>query len=154
MAVMVVVEQVVPITALEARHGTYRRDTITLTWEDRRKGHGRRTSDSGIEFAISLPDGTVLKGGDCLLLDAAETVIVVREALEPVYVIRPKTPQEWAYYAYQVGNRHQSVMIGDSELICLQNPAVRSLLDQLHVSYTSDTRSFTAAIAAIGHSHA
>jgi urease accessory protein len=150
---MVVVEQVIPISALDVRDSSYRRDTITLTWEARRQGHGRRTSDSGIEFAISLPGGTVLKEGDCLILDAAETVVVVREALEPVYVLRPKTPQEWAYYAYQIGNRHQSVMIGESEVICLQNPAVRSLFDQLHVTYTADERPFTAALAVIGHSH-
>src|SRR6266496_1440305 len=150
---MIVVEQIVPISALDRRRSNYRRDSITLTWEDRRQGHGRRTSDSSIEFGISLPGGTVLKEGDCLILDAAETVVVVREALEPVYIIRPKTPQEWAYYAYQVGNRHQSIMIGDTELVCLQNPAVRSLLEQLHVSYTKDTRPFTAALANIGHTH-
>jgi urease accessory protein UreE len=77
----------------------------------------------------------------------------VREAAEPVYVIRPKTPQEWAYYAYQVGNRHQTVMIGENELIFLQNPAVKSLLEQLHVEYTSDVRPFTAALATSGHTH-
>src|SRR5437868_2868547 len=115
------IEQIISISALDERRSSYRRDTITMTWEDRRQGHGRRISDSGVDFAISLPGGTVLKGGDCLVLDAAKTVIVVQEAPEPVYVIRPKTPQEWAYYAYQVGNRHQPVMIGESELICPQN---------------------------------
>jgi urease accessory protein UreE len=150
---MIVVENVIPLSNLNARQATYRRGAITLTWEDRRKGHGRRMSDSQIEFAISLPNGTVLKGDDCFVLDTIETVVVVQEAVESVYVIRPRTPQEWAYYAYQVGNRHQSIMIGDSELICLQNPAVRSLFDQLHVAYTTDARPFTAALAAIGHSH-
>ena len=50
-----------------------------------------------------------------------------------------------------VFNRHQSVMIGKSELIFLQNPAIRSLLNQLHVDYTTDARPFTAALANIGH---
>ena len=122
-----------------------------MTWEDRRQGHGKRKSDSGLEFAISLPNGLVLKDGDCLVLDAEKTVVKVREASEPVYLIRPKTPQEWAFYAYHVGNRHQSVMIGESELIFLQNPAVRSLLEQLHVSFTTGERPFTAAL--VGHSH-
>ena len=122
-----------------------------MTWDDRRQGHGKRKSDAGLEFAISLPSGLVLKGGDCLVLDAEKTVVEVREASEPVYLIRPKTPQEWAFYAYHVGNRHQSVMIGESELIFLQNPAVRSLLEQLHVSFTTGERPFTAAL--VGHSH-
>lgn len=150
---MVIIETITLLSALDPRRSAYRRDSITLTWEIRRQGHGRRVSDSGIEFAISLPGGTVLKADDCFVLDAQETVIVVQEALEPVYVIRPKTPQEWAYYAYQIGNRHQPVMIGEFELISLQSPAVRSLFDQLHVAYTSDTRPFTAALANVGHSH-
>jgi urease accessory protein len=149
---MTIIEEVRPISALGDRYSTYRSDTITLAWEDRRQGHGRRKSASGIEFAISLPDGTVLKNGDCFVLDPERAIVAVQEAVEPVYVIRPKTSQEWAYYAYHVGNRHQSVMIGESELIFLENPAVRSLLDQLHVPYIRDARPFTAALATIGHS--
>jgi urease accessory protein len=150
---MTIIEQVHPILELSSEYSDYRRDTITLSWEDRRQGHGRRKSDSGIEFAISLPDGTVLKSGDCFVLETEKAIVAVQEAIQPVYVIRPKTSQEWAYYAYHVGNRHQSVMIGESELIFLENPAVRSLLDQLHVQYTTDARPFTAALANIGHSH-
>ena len=150
---MTVVEDVRAISTVGSEYSAYTRDTITLSWEDRRQGHGRRKSDSGIEFAISLPDGTVLKSGDCFVLETEKAIVAVQEAIQPVYVIRPKTSQEWAYYAYHVGNRHQSVMIGESELIFLENPAVRSLLDQLHVQYTTDARPFTAALANIGHSH-
>jgi urease accessory protein len=149
---MTVVEKVLSSEQSARDFAGYRRDTLTLTWEDRRQGHGRRRSDSGLEFAISLPSGTVLKGGDCLVLSAETTIVVVKEAVEAVYVIRPHTPQEWAYYAYQVGNRHQQVMIGENELIFLQNPAVRSLLEQLHVHFETDHRPFTAALANV-HSH-
>ncbi len=150
---MTIVEQVRSILKLGLEYSAYKRDTITLAWEDRREGHGRRRSDSGIEFAISLPEATVLRHGDCFVLDPEKAVVAVQEAVQPVFVIRPKTSQEWAYYAYHVGNRHQSVMIGESELIFLQNPAVRSLLDQLHAHYTTDARPFTAALANLGHSH-
>jgi urease accessory protein len=148
---MTIVEQVRPVSALGSEYSSYRRDTITLAWEDRRQGHGRRTSDSGLEFAISLPHGSVLKKGDCFILDDERAVIAVEEAVQPVYVVRPETPQDWAYYAYHVGNRHQSVMIGESELIFLESPAVRSLLEQLHVHYETAARPFTAALANVGH---
>src|SRR6266704_482462 len=141
---MTIVEQVRPILAIGSEYSNYRRDTITLAWDDRRQGHGRRKSDSGIEFAISLPDGTVLKNDDCFVLNPERAIVAVREAVQPVYVIRPRTSREWAYYAYHVGNRHQSVMIGESELIFPENPAVRSLLDQLQAQYTTDARPFTA----------
>jgi urease accessory protein UreE len=150
---MTIVEQILDTDFAKSEYAAYRHETLTLTWEERRQGHGKRRSDAGTDFAISLPAGTILKGGDCLLLQAERTIVEVREAIEPVYVIRPKTPQEWAYYAYHVGNRHQQVMIGPSDLIFLQTAAVRSLLEQLHVSFTTDERPFTAALANVGHSH-
>jgi urease accessory protein len=150
---MTVVEQVTTPSALGADERAYKRDAITLTWDERRQGHGKRKSDGGVEFAISLPAGAILRDGDCLVLRAERTIVVVQEAKEPVYVIRPRSPQEWAYYAYHVGNRHQPVMIGESELIFPETAAVRSLLDQLHAEYTSGTRPFNAAVVTSGHSH-
>jgi len=150
---MTIIEQITPSSALGADHASFQRDTITMAWEDRRQGHGKRRSDNGVEFAISLPNGTILKAGDCFVLAEAKTIIAVREATEPVYVIRPKTPQEWAYYAYHVGNRHQQVMIGATELTFPKSPAVRSLLEQLHADFTTDERAFTGALAQVGHSH-
>ena len=150
---LTVVEQVIAAEKIEAQYESYNRDTLTLTWDDRRQGHGRRRSDGGVEFAISLPNGTVLKGDDCMILETERTVVKVVEAPEPVYVVRPQSSYEWAYYAYHVGNRHQQVMIGATELIFLQNPAVRSLLEQLHVPFETAERPFTAALANVGHSH-
>ena len=144
---MSIVEQV------DHEAGDLRQDTITLTWEERRQGHGKRRSDNGIEFAISLPSGKILKQGDVLKLSEERIAIVVREAIERVYVLRPKTSQEWAYFAYQVGNRHQPVMIGESELVFPDNAAVKSLLDQLHAHYEHGERPFTAALVSAGHHH-
>jgi hypothetical protein len=44
-------------------------------------------------------------------------------------------------------------MIGESELTFLQNPAVRSLFEQLHIHFEVGIRPFTGALATIGHSH-
>src|SRR5437879_6524470 len=150
---MIVVEKTFKSADIGSQFDNYRMDTLTLTWEERRQGHGRRTSDAGLEFAISLPGGTVLKGGDFLILESERTIVKINEALEPVYVVHPKTPQDWAYYSYHVGNRHQEVMIGETELIFLQNPAVRSLLEQLHVHFETGQRPFTAALVNVGHFH-
>ena len=88
-----------------------------------------------------------------MILEPERTIVRISEALEPVYIVRPKTAQDWAYYAYHVGNRHQEVMIGETELIFLQNPAVRSLLDQLHAHFETGIRPFTAALVNVGHFH-
>ena len=150
---MTIVEQIHSAADLGQQYKSYRQDTLTLPWEERRQGHGKRRSDGGLEFAVSLPAGAVLKGGDCLIRALEQTIVVVREAPEAVYILRPQTPQEWAYYAYQVGNRHQQVMIGETELVFLQNAAVRGLLEQLHVQFETGERPFTAALANVGHSH-
>lgn len=150
---MTVVEQLHSATEIDSRFEGYKRDTLTLGWEDRRQGHGRRRSDGGVEFAISLPNGTILKRGDFMILQSEKAIVAIEEAPEPVYIIRPKTPREWAYYAYHVGNRHQQVMIGDTELVFLQSPAVRSLLEQLHVHFETGVRPFTGALASVGHTH-
>jgi len=150
---MTVVERIIKVSDIGSQYADYREDTLTLKWEERQQGHGRRRSDAGLEFAISIPGGTILKSGDCMILEPERTIIKVMEALEPVYIVRPKAAQDWAYYAYHVGNRHQEVMIGDTELIFLQNPAVRSLLEQLHAPFETGKRPFTAAVVNTGHFH-
>jgi urease accessory protein len=150
---MTVIEKTIKAADIGPEYQSYIRDTLTLRWEERRQGHGRRISDGGVEFAISLPGGTILKAGDCMILEGERTIVRINEAPEPVYVVRPKTPQDWAYYAYHVGNRHQEVMIGETELIFLQNPAVQSLLEQLHAHFGTDKRPFTAALVNVGHFH-
>ena len=150
---MTIVERISRAADMGSAYDGYAKDTLTLTWQDRRQGHGRRKSDNGLEFAISLPNGTVLKGGDCMILEQERTVVRINEAIEPVYVVRPKTPQDWAYFAYHIGNRHQEVMIGETELIFLQNAAVRSLLEQLHAHFETGERPFTAALVNVGHFH-
>ena len=148
---MTIVEHVVREDALQGEPAV---GLLTIFEWERDRGQpvvGRRQSDDGLEFAISLEPGLTLADGDCLLLEEERVVVVVREAAEAVYVVRPRSEQEWAYYAYQVGNRHQKLMITDQELVCLQDPAVRSLFEQLHVDYTEDTRPFTPATVASGH---
>ncbi|HMF02977.1 MAG TPA: urease accessory protein UreE [Terriglobia bacterium] len=150
---MTIVEKIIRPADIGSEYDGYLRDTLTLTWHERRNGHGRCRSDCGLEFAISLPNGAVLKGDDCMILEPERAIVKISEASEPVYILRPRTPQDWAYFAYHVGNRHQEVMIGETELIFLQNPAVRSLLEQLNAHFETGERPFTAARINVGHFH-
>ena len=133
--------------------GTYSRDTITLGWEDRIHAHGRRQSDAGVEFALALPRGSVLHAGDCFALDEARAVVMVVERPEPVFVIEPRSPSEWALYAYHIGNRHQPVMITDRSIVCPDVPGVEQLLRQQRIPYTRSMLAFTPATSAAGHQH-
>ena len=148
---MTVVENIGHEEELNEECSVYRRTTITLGFEDRQKVHGRRRSDDGLEFAISLDAGLTLTSGDCFILKPDRVVVVVKEALEAVFVLKPTSKQDWAYCAYQIGNRHQKLMVSDNELVCLQDPAVKSLFDQLDLSYEEDSRPFTAVTVTSGH---
>ena len=61
------------------RRGRSVADTIALGWEDRLKTRGRRRSDEGLEFGTSLPRGTVLRAGDCLVIESARAIVEVVE---------------------------------------------------------------------------
>jgi urease accessory protein len=135
------------------RAATFARDTVTLGWEDRTHVRGRRWTDGGVEFGTSLPRGTVLRAGDCFVLDDLHLVVTVVERDEPVFLVEPRTAQEWAMYAYHIGNRHQPVMVTDNGLVCPDVPGVEQLLQQHHMPYTRATRPFTPAVVTAGHHH-
>jgi urease accessory protein len=150
---MTVVERIYRDEALPEGARLYRRDTLTLGWEDRVRGHGKRQSDGGTEFGTSLPRGTILRGGDCLVIEDARLIVSVVERPEPVVVIEPNTPQEWGTYAYQIGNRHQPVMITPSHLICPDTPGIEQLLTQQRIPFTRAQLPFTPLGTPSGHHH-
>jgi len=131
----------------------FRHDAITLGWEERMRVHGRRVSDGGVEFATSLPRGTVLRDGDCFVLDSERVIVTVRERAEPVFVIEPRSANEWALFAYHIGNRHQPVMVTDRALVCPDVPGVEQLLQQHHMPYARANAPFTPVAATAAHHH-
>ena len=79
-------------------------DTAALTWEQRQRSRQKLLTALGREVALALPTGTRLLAGD--LLPTAEGYIEVVLTPEEVLVIRPRSLQETAFVAYQIGNRH------------------------------------------------
>ena len=148
---MIVVEEIHREDRPSAAVGGYARDTITLGWEARAYVRGRRRSDGGLVFGLSLPRGAMLRGGDCLVLDEVKTVVVVVERPQPVFVIEPRTPQEWGLYAYYIGNRHQPLMITETAIVCPDVDGVEQLLEQQRIPFARRTLPFTPATSAAGH---
>ena len=102
-------------------------------------------------FALFLPRGARLRGGDYLVLDEAKTVITVVERPEPVFVIEPRTPREWGLFAYHIGNRHQPLMITESAIVCPDVAGVEQLLVQQHIPFTRTTLPFTPVTSVANH---
>jgi urease accessory protein UreE len=150
---MFVAEKIYTESSLPEAARSYPRDTVTLGWEDRTHAHGRRRTDGGVEFATSLPRGTSLCAGDCFVLDNPRLVVTVVEKLEPVFVIQPHSPAEWALFAYHIGNRHQPLMITGDGLLCPDVPGMQQLLELHRMPYVRETKAFTPAARVAGHSH-
>ena len=150
---MTVVEGVVRESDLPDSSCEFGRDAITLGWEERTHAHGRRRTDGGVEFGSSLPRGTVLRTGDCFVLEAERLVVSIVERPEAVFVISPRGEAESALFAYHIGNRHQPIMIENGSLICPDVPGVEQLLQQHHMPYSRAVRSFTPVATTSGHHH-
>ena len=132
---------------------TYAADTVTLGWEERLRARGRRMSDGGVMFGTALARGTVLRGGDCFVLDAISTVVSVVELPEAVFVVAPRTPPEWALFAYHIGNCHQPLMVTDAAIICADLPGMRAALEYHRIPFTEDTQPFTPIVDNAAHTH-
>ena len=150
---MTIVECVFKDGELPASSRGFVRDTVTLGWEDRTHGHGRRRTDGGVEFGTSLPRGTILRAGDHFVLEAERLIVAVVERPEAVFVIEPRSAPEWGLFAYHIGNRHQPLMVTDGSLVCPDLPGVEQLLQQHRMPYVRATLPFTPAATVAAHQH-
>jgi urease accessory protein len=150
---MTIVQHVFSETTLPGRSRAFARDTVTLGWEDRVRAHGRRTTDGGVEFGTSLTRGIVLRAGDLFVLEEEQIVCAVVERPDPVFVVTPRSPIEWATFAYHIGNRHHPVMVTADALVCPDAPGVEQLLQQHKMPYERSMRPFAPLVKTTGHSH-
>ncbi len=150
---MDIVVQVHPWEELRALHPDLPTQTLTLPWEERCRSHGKHTTDQGLRFGLSLESGSALTAGTGFLLPQSPHLVEVREAPEALYHIPPESQHDWAYLAYQIGNRHLALMIQPDGLFCLAEPASRLLLEQLQVPFSEVSAPFTPALKFSGHTH-
>jgi urease accessory protein len=127
-------------------------DRVSLTWDERQKSRQKLQTAEGREVALALPTGTRLNAGD--LLPVEEGWIEVGLAPEEVLLIRPRTLQEAAFVAYQVGNRHLSLEITDDGLKTLYEPVLASYLCRQGIPVEQTHLPFTPVSAMSGHGDA
>ena len=138
-----VVREIYRAADLSQSAASYPRDVVTLGWEERLKARSRRRSDGGLEFATALPRGTVLRDGDCLILEELRTVIEVRERAEPVFVVDPKTQKDWARFAYAIGNSHQPLALTEASIVCPDIPGMEQVLEYHGIPFRRGLMPFT-----------
>ena len=143
-----IVEKIIPAPPSLS---TRRLERVVLTSGDLAKARQRVMTDAGREIGISLPHGVSLKDGDVLHLDA-EVAIVVEQAEEDLLWLQPKSPEEFGFLGYQVGNLHRAAMINHHGIAVLYDKAIEALAQRFHVNTLRAPGKFRPGQTQ-GHSH-
>jgi len=133
-------------SALEGKE----RDTLCLTWEERRWTRKRIVTTQGREVALALPTGSLLRPGDVVAVEA-DWYLEVEGKPEPILEITPKDRNEAIRVAFDVGNRHFPVAISGDDLLVPDDTAMEQLLTRLGVVWKRAAAVF--APLGGGHSH-
>jgi urease accessory protein len=110
------------------------RDTLRLTWEERRWTRKRAVTTAGREVALALPTGTVLEPGDVLAVEEG-WYLAVEARPEPVLVLFPESYEAAVRIAFDVGNRHFSMGADGDMLVVPDDTAMEDLVRRLGVRW-------------------
>ncbi|MGH7813684.1 MAG: hypothetical protein ACREQI_06735 [Candidatus Binataceae bacterium] len=145
---MLIVEQLpeVPPAELIGK----RRDTVTMTAEERRWPRQRLKSAQAREIALALPTGTVLAPG-AIITVGSDWYLEIVAAPEPVLAVRPGGRDAAIRIAFEVGNHHFPLAIDGDELIVPDDTAMVHLFERLGVAWRRRSAVFNPI--ARGHSH-
>ncbi|HLY11160.1 MAG TPA: urease accessory protein UreE [Planctomycetota bacterium] len=131
--------------------GGRRIEYLVLASGELAKHRQRLKTDAGREVGISLPHGVTLRDGDVLHVDDA-LAIVVRQAEEDLLRLHPRTPEEFGWVGYQVGNLHRAAMIDSHGIAVLYDKAIEALAERHQVPCERVSGKFVPAQNQ-GHSH-
>ncbi|HTG11620.1 MAG TPA: urease accessory protein UreE [Candidatus Eisenbacteria bacterium] len=110
------------------------RDTLRLSWEERRWTRKRAVTTAGREVALALPTGTVLEPGDVLAVEEG-WYLAVEARPEPVLVLFPESYEAAVRIAFDVGNRHFSMGADGDTLVVPDDTAMEDLVRRLGVRW-------------------
>ena len=110
------------------------RDTLCLTWEERRWTRKKTVTTAGRDIALALPTGTVLEPGDVLAVEE-HWYLIVEARPEPVLALFPENHEAAVRIAFDVGNRHFSLGCDGDTLLVPDDTAMEDLVRRLGVRW-------------------
>jgi urease accessory protein len=128
------------------------RDTLQLTWEERRWTRKRVTTTGGREVALALPTGSVLHPGAIVVVEA-DWYLAVEGCPEPVLAVVPRDRAEAVRIAFAVGNRHFPLALDGEYLLVPDDSAMEQLLSRLGVRWERWRAVFDPVGAGHRHDH-
>lgn len=144
------------LTVTSITHSSGRSDvSLVLPFELRQRSRLLATLDSGEQIGLTLPRGTVLRGGDRLQASDGRLVEVVA-APEQVSIIHSSDARLLARAAYHLGNRHVAVQVTAASLLYLADHVLDDMLRGLGLVVQRGLLPFEpegGAYSQGGHSH-
>ena len=129
-------------------------DEVELSWFDMQKPNLTAVSNNGVNFIIKAKF-THLHENDILVYEDGYSIKVKRSE-DNIYIFTFTDALNFAKVAYEIGNRHQPIMIEDKKIIILDDI---SLADIIESAYKNDeinitkTKGYFKANGKAHHSH-
>lgn len=127
-------------------------DELILPFDQRQKSRMRVTLKSGIEAALMLARGTILRGGDFLRSGDGRVIRVVA-ANEPVFRVTAHSSQQLMRAVYHLANRHVPLQICDGWLLLEQDHVLKAMLLGLGMKVVEEFEPFEPEAGAYGGGH-
>jgi urease accessory protein UreE len=126
------------------------RDTIVMTFEERRWLRRKTTTTAGRAIALALPTGCRLDTGAVLAVEP-RWYLQVEAAKEPVLVVSPHDRETAIRIAFEVGNHHFPLAVDGESLLVPDDTAMTQLLTRMGIRW--ERREAVFDPIGRGHSH-
>ncbi|HUN58072.1 MAG TPA: hypothetical protein VMU41_08145 [Candidatus Binataceae bacterium] len=128
----------------------HERDTIVMTFEERRWLRRKATTAAGRAIALALPTGSRIDPGAILAVEP-NWYLQVEAAREPVLVVYPEDRDMAIRVAFEVGNHHFPLALDGKNLVVPDDTAMTQLLSRLDVPW--ERKDIVFDPIGRGHSH-
>lgn len=127
-------------------------DYLELPFDQRQKSRLRITTKNGLDGALLIERGHILRGGDLLGADNG-MVIQVIAAPEPVYKVTAPDPLSLMCAAYHLGNRHVPLQVCEGYVCLEQDYVLKEMLVGLGMRIEEMHAPFEPEAGAYGGGH-
>ncbi len=132
--------------------------TVELDWDVRQKSRFDATDSTGRAIGVFLPRGTLVRGGDVLVLEDGSLVRVQaapQEVLRITACAQHGSPFDLTRAAYHLGNRHVPIELKPDHLKIEPDHVLADMLRAMHMTVVTVQEAFEPEGGAYGsHGHA
>ena len=133
--------------------------TVALDWDVRQKSRFDATDSTGRVIGVFLPRGTLVRGGDVLVLEDGSLVRVQaapQDVLRITACAEHGSPFDLTRAAYHLGNRHVPIELKPDHLKIEPDHVLAAMLRAMHMTVVTVQEAFEpegGAYSSQGHSH-